>query len=102
MLGDSGKEILSMLENLKNVVKEKPQEAEKSFEDIEEKWEKKQDKLAYFIEHNELEKVDNNLVSLKSYISIKNFDEVIKEIDETAFSVKHIEEKYQFNLKNIF
>lgn len=102
MLGDSVKEILSMLDNLKNIVTEKPQEAEKKLEEIAEKWEKKQDKLAYFIEHNELEKVDNNLVSLKSYINIKNFEEAIKETDETAFSVRHIEEKYQFNLKNIF
>lgn len=102
MLGDSGKEILSMLDNLKNIVTERPQEAEKELEKIAKNWEEKQNKLAYFIEHNELEKVDNNLVSLKSYINIKNFEESIREIDETAFSVRHIEEKYQFNLKNIF
>lgn len=102
MLGDSVREILSMLDNLKNIITEKPQEVENRLEEIAEKWEKKQDKLAYFIEHNELEKVDNNLVSLKSYITIENFEESIREIDETAFSVRHIEEKYQFNLKNIF
>ena len=102
MLGDSVKEILSMLDNLKNIVIERPQEAEKELEEIAEKWEKKQDKLAYFIEHNELEKVDNNLVSLKSYITIKDFEESVRDVDETAFSVRHIEEKYQFNLKNIF
>ena len=76
-------------------IKEKLEETEKI-------WKNKQDKLAYFIEHNELEKIDTNLVLLKSYIETEEHDETIREINELAFLVKHIEEKYAFNLKNIF
>ena len=48
------------------------------------------------------EKIDTNLVLLKSYIETEEHDETIREINELAFLVKHIEEKYAFNLKNIF
>ena len=87
----SGEEILDSLQQIKQAVEEK-----------EKIWKNKQDKLAYFIEHNELEKIDTNLVLLKSYIETEEHNETIREINELAFLVKHIEEKYAFNLKNIF
>ena len=77
-------------------------EVKEKLEETEKIWKNKQDKLAYFIEHNELEKIDTNLVLLKSYIETEEHDETIREINELAFLVKHIEEKYAFNLKNIF
>ncbi len=100
----SGEEILDSLEQIKQTieVKEDNEKIKEELEETEKIWENKQDKLAYFIEHNELEKIDANLVSLKSYIEIEKYDDAIREVNESAFSVEHIEEKYSFNLKNIF
>lgn len=69
---------------------------------IKENWESRHDKLAYYIEHNELEKVENSLTALDSFVQTKEYVDAIKELDESVFVLRHIQEKYAFNLKNIF
>lgn len=71
-------------------------------EDIFNKWNERHDKLAYYIEHDELEKVETNLTSLKSYIKTNQYAEAVCELDKTVFILKHIEDKYVFNLQNVF
>ena len=63
--------------------------------------EKKHDKLSYYIEHNEIEKLETELTSLKSYVEVKEYDEAINEIDRALFLLNHIKDKYEFNLKTI-
>lgn len=65
-------------------------------------WTQRHDKLAYYIEHDELEKVETNLTSLKSYIETNSFSEAVDELDKCTFVLKHIKDKYMFNLQNIF
>ena len=99
----AGKDMIFKLEELKiSIGKNNSEEIEKKLSEVNQIWEEKQAKLAYFIEHNEIEKVDVNLVSLKSYVEINDLEEAKREVDESCFSVQHIEEKYAFNLKNIF
>ena len=59
-------------------------------------------KLAYYIEHEELEKFSVNLENLKIYIQLEDYENAIKEINEGIFILNHIEYKYTFNLQNIF
>lgn len=65
-------------------------------------WENRYDKLAYFIEHDELEKVETDLTALNSFIETKEYAEAISELDKCVFVLKHIEDKYAFNLQNVF
>ena len=69
---------------------------------IEDNWESRHDKLAYYIEHDELEKVETNLTSLRSFIEANEDSEAVSELDKSVFVLKHIEDKYAFNLQNIF
>ena len=69
---------------------------------IEDNWESRHDKLAYYIEHDELEKVETNLTSLRSFIEANENSEAVSELDKSIFALKHIEDKYAFNLQNIF
>ncbi len=78
------------------------EKAKKEMENIEKEWENRHDKLAYFIEHDELEKVETNITALKSYIETKKYEESISELDKAEFLLKHIQDKYAFNLENIF
>ena len=71
-------------------------------EEIKNEWNKRHDKLAYFIEHDELEKVETNLTGASSFLEIEDYVETISELDKSNFILKHIEEKYAFNLENIF
>lgn len=65
-------------------------------------WLKKHDTLAYFIEHNELEKVETDFVAGKSYIESEQYIDALGELDKVVFILEHINEKYSFNLENIF
>lgn len=66
------------------------------------KWREHYDKLAYYIEHDELEKVETQLTMLRSDQNEKQYEECKKEIDTTKFILKHIENKEKFTLQSIF
>lgn len=58
--------------------------------------------LAFYIEHNELEKVETNYVAGKSLIETKKYEEAMSELEKTIFVMRHINDKYAINLENIF
>ena len=104
---DSVKDISEKLENLRQEAIKSPsqiedEKIEKSISEIENSWDVRHNKLAYFIEHTEIEKVENNLTSLKSFIETKNYSDAISELDKANFLLKHIEDKYAISLENIF
>lgn len=76
--------------------------AKVAMEDIKKEWEARHDKLAYFIEHDELEKVETDLTSLNSFLEMEEYADAISELDKSVFVLKHIKDKYVFNLENIF
>lgn len=63
--------------------------------------EEKHNKLSYYIEHNEIEKVETEITSLKSYVEVEQYDEAINEIERALFLLNHIKDKYEFNLKTV-
>ncbi len=71
-------------------------------EAIDKQWEEMFSRLAYYIEHEELEKVSRNLENTKTYIELKEYNNATKEINEGIYILNHIEDKYSFNLQNIF
>ena len=100
-------ELTKQLEELKQEMYQKQEnvDSEKNNEkmdDIFKQWNERHDKLAYYIEHDELEKVETNLTSLKSYIKSNEYAEAVSELDKSVFVLKHIEDKYVFNLQNVF
>ena len=78
------------------------EEIVKKEEEIDKEWEEMFSRLAYYIEHEELEKVSKNLENTKTYIKLKEYNNAIKEINEGIYILNHIEDKYSFNLQNIF
>lgn len=66
------------------------------------KWQERHDKLAYFIEHDELEKIETELIAIKSYVETEEYQESVSELDKSVFILQHIEDKYAFNLQNVF
>ena len=78
------------------------EEVVKKEEEIDAQWQEMFSRLAYYIEHEELEKVSRNLENAKTYINLKEYDNATKEINEGIYILNHIEDKYSFNLQNIF
>ena len=103
----SVKKATSELEKLKQELSTETEkinwnEVENKFANMQKEWRKDFEKLAYYTEHDELEKVDTNLTGLRSYIETKEEIEAINELEKSVFILKHIEDKYSFNLQNIF
>ena len=104
---ESVKDISGKLEELRNETIKDPsqiedEKIEKSLSEIESSWDVRHNKLSYFIEHTEIEKVENNLTSVRSFIETKNYSDAISELDKANFLLKHIEDKYAISLENIF
>ena len=67
-------EITEIFTELKDLaVEENKEKMETKIAELDEKWNKRHDKLAYYIEHDELEKVDTAIVSAKSYIQTEDY-----------------------------
>lgn len=73
-----------------------------SINEIEKEWDMKNEKLAYYIEHDELEKFKTEIVGLNGYIEKEEYSEALPSIDRSIFILQHIKEKTKLNLKNIF
>lgn len=98
-------EITSELEELKGNFQKadvNKDEVSKKMDEVYEGWLKFHDVSALYIEHTELEKVETNFVSCKSFMEEENYDMAINELDKTTFGLKHISDKYAFSLINIF
>ena len=61
-----------------------------------------QEKLALYIEHDELEKVETQIFAMKGFAEIKKCDEIVPELDKCIFILEHIQDKTVLNIKNVF
>ena len=97
-------EIISDLEKINVALKTQQTEEDLKHKliEIKEKWKEKNSILAYYIEHNELEKVETNLTSMISYIETGEYNLALDKIETNIFVLKHIKDKYQLSLENIF
>ncbi len=76
--------------------------AKQKINEIHQKWDTKYELLAYYIEHDELEKVETEITGLKAYLDKEELSEAVAEIDKSIYILEHIKEKNAFKLKNIF
>ena len=90
------------LSNLKEKMKNTEENISNDIEKIYANWEERRKKLAYFIEHDELEKVEINLTNIRSFIEEDELAMAINEVDEAKFILEHIKEKNALELENIF
>ena len=98
---NSADEITKELQELETMI-ESNSEISTLTDNKENKWNENYNKWAYFIEHEELEKVKTGIVSIKSYTKSEELGEAMNEVDKTIYILEHIVEKYKVNLKNIF
>lgn len=87
-----------------DVIKEEPDKdiATRHCNEAYEKWEELDDKMAYYIEHDELEKVSTALTSIRSFVEIEEYGDAIESIDKCVYILDHIHERERFTLDNIF
>lgn len=101
--------IYQMTEKLEDLKQELKEENNKEINKVNEKmeetmklWYEINEKMAYFVEHDELEKVETELTSLKSNIEIEEYEQGIPDLDKAIFILNHIQQKFKLDIKNIF
>lgn len=85
-----------------DILQEDKENAQTQMMNIKNIWEEKYNILAYYIEHDELEKVETELTSLAAFLNVEEYGECISELDKTIFVLEHIEEKEKFDVRSIF
>ena len=93
------------LEEIKQeIMKQEPKEdiVKAKIDELETLWKQRENKLAYYIEHDELEKVESKISLIKGNIESTSYEETIPDIEDASFILRHIEEKYKFIIKNVF
>lgn len=91
------------LEELKSVLyQDNEEKTHNQIKKIEDDWHHYHQVLAYYLEHDELEKVETQLSVLKGKIEQKEYDNCLEEIETMTFILGHIQEKEQFSVQSIF
>lgn len=90
---------IAMENNIKEADWEKAEVASSMF--IKE-WESSSHKLSLFIDHKEMDNINNELWKLTEYINSKNNDEALASNNVIKFFIEHINKMEKINMENIF
>lgn len=91
------------LEELREeILNQNQKKAKHKIEEILDKWQKRNNIMAYYIEHDELEKVHVQLTGLAANINQKEYPEGMVQLDTTLFLLQHMEEKQKLDTRSIF
>lgn len=78
------------------------EKAKKQMEKVEEIWKEKYCQMAFYIEHNELEKVQTELTKLKADIDMEEYAQGVENLENCIFILEHIKDKSALKVVNIF
>lgn len=98
-------ELIKQLEVVRQEITKKDKDENKinqNISNIFDNWKSSHTKLAYYIEHDELEKVETSLVAFKGFVEVKEYETAVTELDKASFILEHIEQKTSLKLENIF
>ena len=99
----SVEEMSKHLDILKQQIENKNwDESNKKMEEIEKIWEEKNEVMAYYIEHNELEKVQTEIAKAKADVESKESAMATESISNCNFILEHIKDKNALKIVNIF
>ena len=76
--------------------------ASEKISEIESSWNKYFSVLTCFLEHDELEKINTQIVIIQSGIDVEDKEYVYEELDRGIFILEHIKNKERFKIDNIF
>ena len=83
----------SELRKLRRELMQENVDAEKTktvMNELQEKWGKRHPKLSYYIEHDEIEKVETELAGINGYIEIEEYKEAVVEKNKNLFDLENI------------
>ncbi|MBR3697127.1 MAG: DUF4363 family protein [Clostridia bacterium] len=96
-------DIINDLGKLENRILEKNEkEINKMAKELKNNWEKTENKLSFFVEHEVAEKVSLKITTIVENVKNEENQNALEDIAETKLLLKHIERKYNLTFKNVF
>ena len=105
---ENTKKVMSIMDEKLDILKQEilsekeSDELTKDVEDVYNYWLGEDKILSLYLEHNELEKINTHLKTIKGYLEADDEKESVSEIEKCISVVDHLEEKQAVNIKNIF
>ncbi len=99
-----GKELeeIEKLENNSLESQEKKKVLEEKIDNMQDDWRKINKRTAFYIEHDELEKVNASMTKFRSYFELEEYTEAIPELEDCKYILNHIKEKESMQFINLF
>ena len=99
-----GKELeeIEKLENNSLESQEIKKELEEKIDNMQDDWRKINKRTAFYIEHDELEKVNASMTKFRSYFELEEYTEAIPELEDCKYILNHIKEKESMQFINLF
>ena len=70
--------------------------------DLEDEWKIINKKTSFYLEHDELEKVNSSMVKFKSFFELGEYSEAIPELENCKYILDHIRDKEAMQIINLF
>lgn len=90
------------LEESEQTNKEKENELLEKMKDVRDRWQQINKNMSFYIEHDELEKVNTSLILSEGYLSLQEYKEGIPELENCKYILKHIQDKQSLKTINLF
>ena len=84
------------------ILDEDKEKSKDQMKKIKENWEQRYKNLAFYIEHDELEKVETEMVKLETDIEVEEFKHCVSELETIIFIFEHIQEKEEMHFRRVF
>lgn len=84
------------------LVDEKDEESKIKGEELNKKWFEYENKLSFYIEHDELEKISAKIAIISENALNKEYESALEDVIETKYLLEHVKEKNKLKLSNIF
>lgn len=83
-------------------INNKKLELSEKINDMQNEWKIINKKTAFYLEHDELEKVNVSMIKFKSYFELEEYSEAIPELEDCKYILNHIKEKEAMQFINLF
>ena len=94
----------TLKESMQSVMEEEQElpDITKQVQEVKQYWESQYAALSFFVEHEELEKVNTQLVEIEGNVFAGEYKQAMPNLENCSFVLYHIKEKHRVALKNIF
>ena len=106
---ESIKKMYTRLNDIKNISKQIEESGEgdkqklnKKIEEMQAEWREINRKMAFYIEHDELEKVNTSLILIKGYLTMEDYSQGVPELEKCEYILQHIQDKQSLKIINLF